>query len=197
MHVVVLVAQPTQGATHRDHVIIRVRAEYDHLLRIGQRTLRPIGIVSIRLATRPSRDGMLNIVEDLNVYVIGRAIEGQELAQAMLAVILVGQLQDRLTRQLTQPDDRTTDQLIVPFAAGHQPRMADTCQLIGRRQINNHLGVRMVLQIAGRNRVTGLLLHGLPNHGRLILAPSHQDHVACVHHGGDTHRDHTSRQRLL
>ena len=77
MHVVMLVAQATQRTTHRDHVIIRMRAEDNHLFRIRQRPLRTAGIVGVRLATRPTGNRMLDIVEDLDIYIVCRTIQGQ------------------------------------------------------------------------------------------------------------------------
>ena len=115
----------------------------------------------------------------------------------MLAIILVCQFQDRFVRQLTQPNDRTADQLIIPLAASHQPRMTDTSQVISGGKIDHDLGVRMILQIAGRNGIANLALNGLSDNASLILAPSHQDHAAGVHHRRDTHRDDTCRDILL
>ena len=74
MHIMMLVAQTTQGSAHGDHVIIRVRTEYDHFLRIRVSTLRTIGIVGVRLATRPSGNRMLDIVEYLDIYVVSGTI---------------------------------------------------------------------------------------------------------------------------
>ena len=67
MHIMMLVA-------HGDHVIIRVRTEYDHFLRIRVSTLRTIGIVGVRLATRPSGNRMLDIIEYLDIYVVSGTI---------------------------------------------------------------------------------------------------------------------------
>ena len=119
MYIVVLVAQTTKRSTHRNHIIIRMRTEDDHTLRIGSSPFRTIGIIRIRLTTRPSGDCMLNIIEDLDVHIVSRTVESQQLTQTMIAVILVRQLQDRFAGQLAQPNDGTTDQLIVPFATGH------------------------------------------------------------------------------
>ena len=71
MHVVMLVAQTTQGAAHRDHVVVGMRTKHNHLLRIGQSALRTTGVVGIRFASRPARNRVLDIVEDLDVHIIG------------------------------------------------------------------------------------------------------------------------------
>ena len=115
----------------------------------------------------------------------------------MLAVILVGQLQDRLARLLAKPDNRTPDQLIVPLAARNEPRMADTGQLVSRRQVDHHLRVRMVLQERGWHLIRDLTLHGLGDHARLIVAKRHQHDRPGIHHRRDTHRDQSRRHLLL
>ena len=71
MHVMFLLYQTTDGASHGDNVIIGMRRKYDHTFWIGLCTLRTIGVVSIRLAARPSGDGMLQVIEYLDVHVIG------------------------------------------------------------------------------------------------------------------------------
>ena len=76
MHIMMLVAQTAQGTAHGDHVIIRVRTEYDHFLRIRVSTLRTIGIVGVRFTTRPSGNRMLDIIEYLDIYIIRRTIQG-------------------------------------------------------------------------------------------------------------------------
>ena len=52
-------------------VIIGMRREYDHAFGIGLCTFRAIGVVCVRLAARPSGDGMLQVIEYLDVHVIG------------------------------------------------------------------------------------------------------------------------------
>ena len=78
VHVVVLLNESADGATHRDHVIVGVRREYYHTLLCRQRTLRTVGVVGVRLAARPSGDGMLQVVEDLDIAVVSRTEEGEQ-----------------------------------------------------------------------------------------------------------------------
>ena len=78
VHVVVLLNESADGATHRDHVVVGVRREDDDTLLCGQRTLRTVGVVGVRLAARPSGDGMLQVVEDLDIAVVSRTEEGEQ-----------------------------------------------------------------------------------------------------------------------
>ena len=70
MKVVTLIDKALDCSTHRDYVVVRVWREYYNALRIWFCTLWTIGIVSIWLTTWPSCDGVLQIVEDLDVGVV-------------------------------------------------------------------------------------------------------------------------------
>ena len=98
MHIVVLLYQSADGSSHRDNIIVWVWREYDNLLREWCCTLRAIGIIGIRLTTWPSGNGMLQVIENLDIGIVGRAIESQKFAQSVLIIILIGQLQDRLVQ---------------------------------------------------------------------------------------------------
>ena len=80
MHLMTLFNQSAKRSTHRDNIVVGVRREDNHTLRIGCCTFRTIGIIGIRLATRPSCDGVLQVVENLNIGIISRTIKRQEFA---------------------------------------------------------------------------------------------------------------------
>ena len=145
VHLMLLVAESAQRAAHRDHVVVRVRTEDDDTLRIGLGALRTVRVVGVGFAARPTRDGVLNVVEDADVHVVGRAVEGQQFAQSVLAVILVGELQDRLIGLRTEPNDGAANQLIIPHARRDEPRVTDACQLPRGREVDHDLGVRVML----------------------------------------------------
>ena len=71
VYIMLLLYQTTDGTSHRDNVVIGMRREYDHAFGIGLCTFRAIGVVCVRLAARPSGDGMLQVIEYLDVHVIG------------------------------------------------------------------------------------------------------------------------------
>ena len=80
MHLMTLLNQSAQRSTHRDNIVIGVRREDNHTLRIRRCTLWAIGIVGVRLTARPSRDGVLQVVKNLDVGIIGRTVQSQEFA---------------------------------------------------------------------------------------------------------------------
>ena len=89
---------------------------------------------------------MLKIVEYLDVDIVSRAIEGDQLTQSVVIVVLVGQFQNWLVHHLAEPDNGATDQLAGPLAVGHQPRAADTCQRGSCCQVHIDLGLSVRLQ---------------------------------------------------
>ena len=78
MHVVSVLDESMEGSTHGYDVVIGVGRENDHSLGEWESSLRTIAVVSIGLATRPSGDGILDIVEDLNIAVVCRAVLTQQ-----------------------------------------------------------------------------------------------------------------------
>ena len=53
---------------------------------------------------------------DIGIAIVDRAIESQKFAQSVLIIILIGQLQDRLTKFLAEPYQCRTHQFITPLA---------------------------------------------------------------------------------
>ena len=83
-------------------------------IRLG--ALWAIGVIGIRLAASPTRDGMLDVVENLNIHIISRAIHRHQLAQAIIVIVLIGKLEDGLASLLAQPHQGTAQQRVVPLA---------------------------------------------------------------------------------
>ena len=127
VYLMLLFYQAAEGSTHGDNVVIRMRREDNHTFRIRFGTFRTISIVSIRFATRPSGDGMLQVVENLDIYIVSRTKQCQKFAQTVFVVVLVGQLQNRFACQLAQPYDSAADQFIIPLAGCYQPRTLNAC----------------------------------------------------------------------
>jgi hypothetical protein len=75
MHVVVLLHQSADGSTHRDDIIVGVGREHDNSLRIWSSTLWAGAIVDTWFAARPSGDGVLKFVENLDIYQSGLTVE--------------------------------------------------------------------------------------------------------------------------
>ena len=197
VYVVALLDKAAERTAHGDHVVVRVRREDDDPLRERPGTLRAVGVVGIRLAARPSGDSMLEVVEYLDVGVVGRAVEGQKFAEAVLVVVLVGQLEDRLARHLAEPDECRTDELVGPLAGSDEPGVLDARQLGCRREVDNDVRIVVRLQERGRDSVADLAFYGLLDDVGLLLAPCRKEDPACGEDGAHAHRDGTGRDRLL
>ena len=66
-------------------------------------------------------------------------------AQGIFQIVLVGQFQDGLVRDLAKPNDSFAGQLVVPLAARYHPRFADTRQAVSSREVEMNMCVRSEL----------------------------------------------------
>ena len=73
-----------------------MRRESNHTFWKWFRTFGAIGIVRIRLAAGPSGDGVLQIIEYFDIYVVSRTVKCQQFAQSVFIIIFIGELQNRL-----------------------------------------------------------------------------------------------------
>ena len=174
-----------------------MRREDNHLLREWLRTLRAIGVVSVWLATRPACDGVLQVVEDLDVGIVSRAVESQEFAQAVLVVILVGQLQDRLVQFLAEPYQCRTHLLVGPLAVGYEPWMLDAGEVGSCAQVEDDVCIRMSLEEACWQCVSDVSFHYLLHDVSLLVAPSREIYFLGREQGSDTHGERARRNLLL
>ena len=75
-----LLYETAQCTSHGDYIVIRMWREYDYTFRERFGTFRAIGIVGIRFSARPSGNGVLKVVEYLDVGIVGRAVKSQQFA---------------------------------------------------------------------------------------------------------------------
>ena len=75
MYFMFLLYQTADSATHRDHIVIRVRREYNNTFWERFCTFGAIRIIRIRFTAGPTGDRVLQVVEYLDVYIICRAEE--------------------------------------------------------------------------------------------------------------------------
>ena len=141
----VLLNEAADGATHRDDVVIGMRREHYHALLCRHGTFRAIGVVGVGFATRPSCDGVLQVVEYLDVAVVCRTETGKQVRESVLVIVLVGELEDWLVQKLAEPYDGGTDGLLVPLAVGDEPGVYDARELGGGSKVADKLGVVMCL----------------------------------------------------
>ena len=140
---------------------------------------------------------MLQRVEDADVYVVGRTVEGNEFAQAVVVVVFVGQFQDGFTRHLAEPNNGPTDEFLVPFARRYEPRTADARQSLGSRKVEHHFGTTVGLQEGRGNEVGHFALDGAFHDVGAIFTPGHADDTTGRHEVRDTQRDGTAGNILV
>ena len=197
MHVVTLLHEPVHGASHRYYVVVGMRREHYHALWIRVGTLRTVGVVSVGLASGPSGDGVLKVVENLYVGVVCRAEEREKLAQSVLVVVFVGEFEDRLARHTAQPHQCRAYKLIGPLAVCHKPRVYYTCELCGCGEVSHHLRVVVCLQERCRDGVGDVPLHSFLYYVRLVVAPRREEYLSCRKDGAHSHCYRAGRHRLL
>ena len=78
VNIMPLIDESCERTAHTDDIVIGVRGEDHHVLREGFSPFGTIAVVGVGFASRPTGDGMLQVIEDLDVAVIGRAEERYE-----------------------------------------------------------------------------------------------------------------------
>jgi hypothetical protein len=124
VHVVALVHEAQQRAAHRDHVVVGVGAEDDRTFAGRQGSFGAVGVVGVGLAAGPAGNGVLDGVEYLDVELVGVAGVHQQVHQARLLVVFVGEFEDRLADGGAQPDHGAAGELLVVPVAKALPARA-------------------------------------------------------------------------
>ena len=181
--------QTDEGTAHGDDVIVRMRREDDHPLRERGGGDGTCGIVCVRFPSRPARDGVLQVVEHVDIDLVVCPFLFEELPEGILYVVLVRQLENRLVYGLAEPYHGFPDEFRCPLARPDKPWSHDAGQQAGRVVVGVERDVFMLLQErcrAGRgDRPFDDVLDG-PG---LVLAPGHQDDFLCAHHRGYADRN--------
>ena len=106
MHIVLLLHQASDSASHGDHVIVRVGGEDDDSFWIGLSPLWTRAVIDIWFSARPARDGVLQFVEHFNIHQTGLSAELlNEVPQTVIYIILGREFQQGLTCLVTEVDD--------------------------------------------------------------------------------------------
>ena len=184
-----LLHQTDEGSAHRDHVVVGVRREDHYAFREGLRGDRARRIVGVGLAAGPSGDGVLQVVEDVDVDLVVGAALFEQFAQRVFDIVLVGKFQNRFLHHAAKPYHCLADELGRPAAGPDQPwRLFAGEQLCGVL-VDDHFDVGVGLEVGGRHLPRDFALdHALDDRG-LLLAPGHQDDLLGAHDGADAHRD--------
>ena len=74
MDVVSLLHKADESSSHRNHVIVRVRGEDADPLREWRRRDGSCAVIGVRFSARPSGNGVLEVVENVDVDLVVRAM---------------------------------------------------------------------------------------------------------------------------
>src|SRR5699024_1721718 len=92
MDFMALVNQPEQRAAHRYYVIIGVRAVNKDSFWEWFRSFRTIGIISIELASGPTGNSVLELVEYFDIYIVSSSVLCEQPSHTMFVIIFIGEL---------------------------------------------------------------------------------------------------------
>src|SRR5690606_37458275 len=100
VYIMALVGKTDKRPAHRDHIIVGMWRENDGPLFSRVAPFGALAIVGIGLATRPTGNGMLQLIEYVNVDVVYRSFFGGKLRHAVVVVIVFRKFQYRLIERL-------------------------------------------------------------------------------------------------
>ena len=140
---------------------------------------------------------MLQIVENLDIGIVGRTIERQKFAQSVFVIILIGQLQDGFLGYQTQPRKGRTGQLVCPCATRYEPRMDNAGKFAGCREVDNDVSVVMNLQERSRNGIAHAAFDRCLDDIGFLFAPRRQENLARSKDIGNSQRNRTRRNGFL
>ena len=147
VYVVSLLHEADKGTAHRDDVVVGVGREYHHALGERFRRYRACRIVGVGLAARPARDGVLEVVEDVDVDLVVGVALFEQFAQRVFDIILVGEFEDRLLYHAAQPYYGLARELGRPFAGAYQPRCLLARKHLRGIFVDHHLDIGVHLQV--------------------------------------------------
>ena len=189
VHVVSLLHQTDERAAHRNHVVVGVGRENHDAFGIRIRRHGARRIVGIGFAARPAGDGVLEVVEYVDVDLVVGAALFEQFAQRIFDVILVGELQDRFLHHAAEPHYGLAGEFGRPFAGAYQPRRLLAGEQLGGVLVDYDFDVGVGLQVRCWHLGRDLAFDDLLDDLGLLFAPSHQDDLVGPHDRVDTHRD--------
>ena len=193
VHLMALIHEPLESAAHGNDVVVRMRAENQAAFLDRIRAFGAVGVVGVGFAAGPARNGVLQPVEHVNVGVVALAVLRQQIAQAIVIVILVGQFQHGLAGGQSQVGHGFLDHRLVPGHIVNEPRGLAAREFHGRRLVYHELHIRVALQVRCRQRLHHRPLHRLIDNARLVFAPGNEHHPLGIHDLLHTQRNGAAR----
>ena len=136
---------------------------------------------------------MLQVVEYLDIYFIGRTESLDQIGHPIVDVVFVFYFQDRLFHFLAQPDDGFSDQLVVPLYFADQPGLIGTRQFFGCTFVDDELYVRMYLQKSGRDSIRNTTFDRSFDDRSFFLTPSQEYYFPGFHNRTHSHGNGAGR----
>ena len=193
MHFVTLFYQPGKSTSHRDDVVVWMGTEDQDSFRIRIGSFGTGRIICIGFASRPTCNGVLHVVEYLDIYFIGRTESLDQIGHPIVDVVFVFYFQDRLFHFLAQPDDGFSDQLVVPLYFADQPGLIGTRQFFGCTFVDDELYVRMYLQKSGRDSIRNTTFDRSFDDRSFFLTPSQEYYFPGFHNRTHSHGNGAGR----
>src|SRR4030088_2858301 len=100
---------------HPDLCIQRLRTKHQHSFERRLSRDRTIGIISIRLTSRPTGNRVLKLLEDPDIQTISRAGFHQKGSKGVLGIILVSESENRFFTLASKPGDSLSGEVSIPF----------------------------------------------------------------------------------
>ena len=166
-----------------------MRREDEHRLRVRQCRYRSLAVVSIRLSARPSGNGMLEVVEHLDIDLVVRTELVKQFSERVLQIIFLGKFQNRLVYFLAKPYYSLSDELPGPVARSYQPRRYDSSKERPGSLVHIAADVLVSLEERCWIFVVRIAFADMLYCICLVLAPSHEHDFLGAHHGVDTDGD--------
>src|SRR5690606_17005759 len=113
--VVALFDEAREGAAHAEHLVGGFGGEDDHAFGVGRGALGAVGVVGVGFAAGPAGDGVLDLVEDADVEVVGGALLGEQVGHAVFAVVFVEEFEHGAFDLAGEPGDGAAGEGGGPF----------------------------------------------------------------------------------
>ena len=200
VHLMAVISQAAERATHRDDVVIGMRREHQHALGmdiIVRARNVPRTAQMRRLAAGPTGDHRLQMAEYIPIDAFDPALVGfrpprcYQVGQPVFFVMALSERQHRHLHDQGQVSDRLHRQRRRPIDRSDQPRMTLYRQLASRGWIEHQQDLRMILQEARRTGRIGRTLDRFRQRRSLRLAQRQQQDATGRTDRTDTHADAT------
>ena len=174
-HVVLVLHELPENATHRNHIVVGVRGEAQGFH------------VPWELAL--PADFRAKHVEHQAVHGTGRAVSRHQRRHRMLVVVVLRQLEDRLVAAPRKPRHRAHREGVVPADVIDQPRRGHPRKICGSGVVHIERRVRMTLEERRGHGAIDFTLQRPAHDARLVFARRQNRDLTGLQDRRNAHRD--------